>query len=162
MTILSDKAIRKFVRNNRIGIEPEPAGEQFQPASLDVRIGSEIYNPELDQYYDCDDEITLMPGKRILGTTQERIELPIDLAAQLAGRSSVGRDGVIVHKTAGWIDPGFRGQITLELYNFCDEPYVLDVGERVAQLVFFQLDQPSSGYDGHYQDQDGVEESYDR
>jgi dCTP deaminase len=101
------------------------------------------------------EEHKLIPGKRYLGHTKETIGLPNDIAAQLAGRSSIGRQGVIVHKTAGWIDPGFEGDITLELMNFGSEPVDLQAGERIAQLVFFKLDYPSEGYDGSYQNQSG-------
>lgn len=157
--ILSGQTIKRFVKkwnddeDPKIGIDPKPTNEQYQPASLDVRLGEDLYR------FDGDKTVTspqhrLHPGDRYLGHTKEKINLPNDHAAQLAGRSSIGRQGVIVHKTAGWIDPGFNGTITLELMNFSDEPVDLKAGERVAQLVFFQLDYPSQGYDGSYQGQE--------
>lgn len=153
--ILSDRSIEKAIDRDEIGIDPTPSSEQIQPASLDVRLGRELY------HFDGDKRVTspqhrLQPGERYLGHTNSTIELPDDIAAQLAGRSSVGRQGVIVHKTAGWIDPGFKGQITLELMNLGNEPVDFHAGERVAQLVFFRLDHPSEGYSGSYQNQSGA------
>jgi len=161
--ILSDQSIRGHLEHpdlrETIQVDPEPTEEQIQPASLDVRLGSEVYHFDGDKFVDSPQH-RLQPGERYLGTTDERIDLPDDIAAQLAGRSSIGRKGIIVHKTAGWIDPGFSGEITLELMNLGDEPVDLESGERVAQLVFFVLDQMSSGYDGHYQGQSGATEAY--
>lgn len=151
--ILSDTTIRNRIEEGDIVVTPEPTEEQFQPASLDVRMGDQVYHPESDLYEDCDDVVRVFPDDPILCTTLDEVQLPNDVAAQLTGRSSVGRRGVIIHKTAGWIDPGFRGNITLEVYNFSDEVQTFEVGERVGQLVFFQLDRASTGYDGQYQDQ---------
>lgn len=155
--ILSDRSIAKRLSDGELVVDPSPTAEQFQPASLDVRIGNEIYDPLSDRIFECDGTIVLRPGDRLLGTTAERVSLPRDLAAQLTGRSTMGREGIQIHCTAGWIDPGFRGQITLELYNFAEEPREISVGSRVGQLIFVPLDQPSTGYRGQYQDQDGVE-----
>lgn len=157
--ILSDKDIAEALTEGRIGCDPAPELSQYQPASLDVRLGDHFIKPRYDEHF-TQDPLVLDPDERILATTQETIELPNDLAAQLAGRSTIGRMGVIVHKTAGWIDPGFEGQITLEMYNMGRETVRLDVGMRVAQLVFFQLSSSSSGYDGHYQGQQGATEAY--
>lgn len=157
--ILSDHSIRDGIYGDLIGVDPEPTEEQVQPASLDVRLGKHFAFPETGGSWTEDDVIVLEPGERYLGTTEETIDLPDHIAAQLAGRSTVGRMGIIVHKTAGWIDPGFTGEITLELMNFGSEEQSLDIGQRVAQLVFFPLDRPSSGYDGHYQGQEGATEA---
>jgi dCTP deaminase len=156
--ILSDKSIKESLRSGRIGCHPRPDGEQIQPASLDVRLGRELYDFGQDRRIEHEEHY-LDPGERYLGETKESIRLPNDLAAQLAGRSSIGRVGVIVHKTAGWIDPGFEGSITLELMNLGHSPVQLRAGERVAQLVFFKLDKRSSGYDGNYQNQSGATKS---
>lgn len=157
--ILSDKTIRQHLDHPRltesISADPQPTEEQIQPASLDVRLGREVYSFLRDRSVKRS-EHKLHPGERYLGHTKETIDLPNNIAAQLAGRSSIGRQGVIVHKTAGWIDPGFTGEITLELMNLGNEPVELEEGERVAQLVFFPLDMPSSGYDGSYQQQEGA------
>ena len=156
--ILCDNSIVNKIESEEIYVDPLPTPKQIQPASLDVRLGRKVYDPKIDRVVDHHEHI-LLPGKRYLGTTQEVVELPNDIAAQLAGRSSVGRQGVIVHKTAGWIDPGFRGEITLELMNLGDEPVELGAGDRVAQLVFFPLNASSEGYDGSYQLQTGPTKS---
>lgn len=156
--ILSDQNIKVALTRDTIEVTPEPTDEQIQPASLDVRLGREVYRIDDDRRVKSPQH-RLQPGDRYLGHTKETIDLPNDIAAQLAGRSSIGRQGVIVHKTAGWIDPGFTGEITLELMNLGNEPVDLREGERVAQLVFFVLDAPSSGYDGSYQGQEGATEA---
>jgi len=150
--ILSDHSIREALDSGKISIDPVPDEIQIQPASLDVRLGDEIVDVESGRSL-TSHENHLAPSRRYLAHTRERIELPNDVAAQLAGRSTVGRKGVIVHKTAGWIDPGFKGTVTLELMNLGRSPVKVEQGDRIAQLVFFVLDQPSSGYDGKYQHQ---------
>jgi dCTP deaminase len=150
--ILSDKGIEHAINTDRIGCEPQPTEEQIQPASLDVRLSNEVYHFDEDKTVKSFQH-RLQPGKRYLGDTEEVIDLPNDIAASIAGRSTIGRMGVIVHKTAGWVDPGFTGSLTLELMNLGNKPVDLEAGMRVAQLVFFQLYQPSSGYDGSYQGQ---------
>ena len=147
--------------HSEIEIEPRPTPQQIQPASLDVRLGGELYDCDDDAYMKGVDSHVLHPNTRYLGHTKESVTLPNDIAAQLTGRSTIGRLGIIVHKTAGWIDPNFSGEITLELMNMGNEPVRLDVGQRVAQLVFFQLDQSSSGYSGQYQGQTGIEKAGD-
>lgn len=154
--ILSDTEIFDAVADGDIVIEPAMEPDQLQPASVDVRIGSELYDVDADTHIRTD-RLCLQPGQFYLGTTQERVELPNDIAAQLAGRSSLGRMGVVVHKTAGWIDPGFQGQITLELYNFSTTDVIIHPGDRVGQLVFMRLSRPSQGYDGQYQQQTGIQ-----
>lgn len=154
--ILSDESIRYHLEyphfKETIEVEPSPDDEQIQPASLDVRLGRELYHFKGDHSVKSPQH-RLQPGERYLGHTKETVSLPNHIAAQLAGRSSIGRQGIIVHKTAGWIDPSFNGTITLELMNLGNEPVTLESGERIAQLVFFKLDSPSEGYDGKYQGQ---------
>lgn len=152
MTILSDKTIEDAIESGKLYVDPTPDDEQIQPASLDVRLGNKLYCVETDEML-VQDKFSLQPFQRYLGRTSEYIELPNDIAAQLAGRSTVGRMGIIVHKTAGWIDPQFRGTITLELMNMGTEPVRINAGDRIAQLVFMWLDKPSTGYDGQYQSQ---------
>lgn len=155
--ILPDKVIRKYVEHGHIEIKPPVRDEQYQPASLDVRIGSKLYRPSDDMMISSGTVHTFEPDKAYIGHTKDYIEMPDDLAAQLTGRSSMGRNGLIIHKTAGWIDCGFCGQITLELYNFGDEPVEVSVGDRVGQLVFFRMeDSPDESYDGQYQGQRGI------
>lgn len=154
--ILSEQSIKSAVSRGKIVVEPEPRHEQFQPASLDVRLGDQLYKVSDDSMLERESTHCLEQSEAYIGHTMDYVEIPNDLAAQLTGRSSIGRQGVIIHKTAGWIDSGFRGEITLELYNFSDEPVFLDVGQRVGQLVFFELDRPAeNAYDGQYQDQRG-------
>ncbi len=153
--ILSDRSIREYVETGYIGVSPEPQDEQFQPASFDIRLGEDLIHPSSSSKFTDRQEHELKPGEAYIGHTKDYIELPKNIAAQLAGRSSVGRRGVIIHKTAGWIDPGFEGEITLELYNFSNNVQTFEVGERVGQLVFFKTDKPSQGYDGQYQGQEG-------
>jgi dCTP deaminase len=146
--ILSDRDIRQEISDRDLISSPVHV-DQIQPASLDVRLGDEFYCPVRDET-DQAEEVTIQPGGRILAHTEEVVDLPKYLAAQLAGRSTIARKGIIVHKTAGWIDPGFNGQITLELANMGNDQQKIYAGDRVAQLVFLQLDKPSSGYDGKY------------
>lgn len=158
--ILSDATIRSYISDGTIGVEPEPKPTQYQPASLDVRLGREIYDTTTDTF--ISGRLEFKPGIPYIAHTVDKIDLPDWIAAMLTGRSSVGREGLIVHKTAGWIDPGFTGQLTLEVYNFGDESVHLDPGDRVAQLVFFRTDRPTSGYDGVYQEQTGITKSVRR
>jgi dCTP deaminase len=153
--ILSDRDIRQEISDRDLISSPVHV-DQIQPASLDVRLGDEFYCPVRDET-DQAEEVTIQPGGRILAHTEEVVDLPNDIAAQLAGRSTIGRRGIIVHKTAGWIDPGFRGQVTLELANMGEEQQTLRVGDRIAQLVFMQLLSESKGYDGKYQGDLGAE-----
>jgi len=152
MTVLSDKTIEDHLRTGKITITPYPDDEQIQPASLDVRLGDEFYDCETDEIVEAD-KLRLQPFQRYLGRTKEVIGLPNDVAAQLAGRSTIGRMGIIVHKTAGWIDPSFHGSVTLEMMNMSNEPVTLSAGSRVAQLVFQYTDQPTDGYSGQYNGQ---------
>jgi len=157
--ILSDKTIADNLLSDRIGVQPHPSSEQIQPASLDVCLGKELYDVTTDTLYE-DGPHTIKPSHCYLAYTQEQITLPNDLAGHLTGRSTLGRMFVTVHQTAGWLDPGFSGTVELEITNF-DEEQTLEVGDRIAQVVFMPLDQPSSGYDGQYQGQMGITEAGD-
>lgn len=156
--ILSDKSIRQAIVDDRIEVSPDITHEQIQPASLDVRLGNEFFDAETGKRWESD-ALRLEPGERYLAHTKETVSLPNDIAAQLAGRSTIGRRGIIVHMTAGWCDPGFEGDIVFEMMNLGKEDEWLSEGERVAQLVFMQLDTPSEGYDGSYQGQEGATEA---
>lgn len=140
MSILSDSSIRRAVQNDAIGIDPEPEEIQYQPASLDIRVGDSYWNAYADVMREDCDELVIEPNTFYLTTTEETVTLPDNLSAVVTGRSSIGRKGLIIHTTAGWIDAGFSGEITLEVFNFNNEPVTLEAGTRIGQLVFFQMD----------------------
>lgn len=160
--ILSDATIRKQMRQKRIVIEPEPKDWQFQPASVDLTLAGDFLSPYKDHreihqgYYD------IRPGECILASTAERIEVPTDLVGRVEGKSTWGRRFLMIHSTAGFIDPGFRGQITLELTNLSEVSQSLPVGSAIAQISFQWVDQPvtrpygTPALGSHYQDQSGV------
>lgn len=160
--ILSDKSIRRELLEGNLRIDPPPLDEQIQPASIDLTLGEEIKwtNGMVHKL----DEIghILYPGKFVLGHTRECVRIPNHLVAQLNGKSSLARQGLMIHITAGYIDPGFRGHITLELRNVGHNTIQLKEGMLIAQLVLVLLTEPaerpygSSGINSHYQDQRGA------
>ena len=165
--ILSDKTIRRMLADKTLEIYPlEP--EQIQPASVDVRLGDtfSIVEDSSTGIIDLEHEIkyktiktdtyVLLPGQFVLATTKEYFVLPDDLTAFVEGRSSLGRMGLFI-QNAGWVDPGFRGEITLELYNANRCAIELKAGRRVGQLVFAKMDQAAENpYRGKYQGQTGA------
>lgn len=173
MTVLSDGEIRKLIQNGVIK-DFGDLEEQLQPASFDVRLASKMLIPvpssspvrvgevEKIDYFDGFGPIIIQPGGFILASTIERVEIPDDLVAIVNGRSTFGRLGLTVHITAGYIDPGFRGNITLEIFNAGPHAIVLEPGERIAQLVFESLSSPAqrpygcSEGNNKYQFQSGV------
>ena len=182
--ILSDTDLLSRLRDGDLVVEPlDDIDLQVQPASIDVRLGREFLEfqranipcihpnseAEVDEYVtetvvEEGDEFILHPGDFVLGTTKERVEVPPDLVAQVEGRSSLGRLAVVVHATAGFIDPGFRGKITLELSNLGTAPVALTPGMRISQLVFTEMKSPSTRPYGaergsKYQDQAGPQAS---
>lgn len=165
--ILSDKTIFTMLENKTLTISPlEP--EQVQPASVDIRLGntfstvedspSGIITLESEAAYKTitADTYILLPNQFILASTMEYFELPDNLTAFVEGRSSLGRLGLFI-QNAGWVDPGFNGEITLELYNANRFAIELKAGRRVGQLVFAQLDNTARNpYRGKYQGQRGA------
>lgn len=162
--ILSDRTLRQMISTKDLVVEPL-VEESIQPASIDCRLGShflivEDFNMktiDLDKeiiYREYEgDEITLPPHTFLLATTMEWVKLPNDLTAFVEGRSSIGRLGLFI-QNAGWVDPGFEGNITLELYNANSLPIQLHAGRRICQLVFCKMDQPAMNpYRGKYQGQ---------
>lgn len=142
--------------------------EQIQPASVDIRLGntfsvvddtpSNIITLESQISYKTitTDTYLIMPGEFVLATTMEYFELPDNLTAFVEGRSSLGRMGLFI-QNAGWVDPGFKGEITLELYNANRCAIELKAGRRVGQLVFAEMDAPAiNPYNGKYQGQMGA------
>lgn len=165
--ILSDKTLMKMLDAHTLVVSPiEP--EQIQPASIDIRIGNtySIVEDSASSIMNLDDEITykrittdkyiLLPGQFVLATTMEFVELPDNLTAFVEGRNSLGRLGLFI-QNAGWVDPGFKGEITLELFNANRYAIELNAGRRVGQLVFAQLDDNAlNPYRGKYQGQRGA------
>ncbi len=131
---------------------------RVQPASVDLQLNRVLKNIDGETF--CLNEknkYVLQPGEFILGSTVEYVTIPHDIVARVEGRSSVGRLGVMVHVTAGYIDPGFKGNITLELFNCSDKPFQLCFGDYLCQIVFETLSSPClNGYDGKYQGDVGV------
>jgi dCTP deaminase len=182
--ILSDADILERLGDGDLVIEPLSDPElQVQPASVDLRLGREFLEfqrtnissihpnseEEVSEYVDETvveegDEFILHPGDFVLGTTVERVEIPPDLIAHVEGRSSLGRLAIVVHATAGLADPGYKGQITLELSNLGTAPVALSPGMRISQLTFTELKTPAErpyGADrgSKYQGQSGPQAS---
>ncbi|MCM3658898.1 dCTP deaminase [Agromyces mediolanus] len=175
--LLSDRDIRAELERERIGIEPsDPA--MLQPSSVDVRLDRYFRlfdnhkypfidpaedQPELTRLIEVrpDEPFILHPGEFVLGSTYEQVTLPDDIAARLEGKSSLGRLGLLTHSTAGFIDPGFTGHVTLELSNVATLPIKLWPGMKIGQLCFFRLTSPaerpygSADYASRYQGQRG-------
>jgi len=182
--ILSDADIRRRLTDGELVVEPLADPElQIQPASVDLRLGREFLEfrrtniscihpdseREVDEYVEETrveegGEFILHPGDFVLGTTKERIEVPPDLLGTVQGRSSLGRLAVVIHATAGIVDPGYRGQITLELSNLGTAPVALRPDMRISQVIFTELktaaEEPyGSDRGSKYQDQAGPQAS---
>lgn len=175
--LISDRDIRTQIDSGRIVLDPfEPS--MVQPSSVDVRIDKlfRLFDnhkyahidpaeeqPELTRLVEvaADEPFILHPGEFVLGSTYEAVTLPDDVAARLEGKSSLGRLGLLTHSTAGFIDPGFSGHVTLELSNMATLPIKLWPGSKIGQLCFFQLSSPaehpygSGAYGNRYQGQRG-------
>lgn len=155
LVLLSDRDIRAELDAGRIQLDPfDPS--MVQPSSVDVRlermfrlfdnhkyahIDPSVEQPDLTRLVEVDPEepFVLHPGELVLGATYEQVTLPDDVAARLEGKSSLGRLGLLTHSTAGFIDPGFSGQVTLELSNMATLPIKLWPGSKIGQLCFFRL-----------------------
>ncbi|CAN5259210.1 dCTP deaminase [soil metagenome] len=161
--ILSDHTIREALDQGRIAIDP--LGENaIQPSSVDLRVDAEfrVFNNHLYPYIDVREEqpdltqsvtvkpdqpFILHPGEFVLGSTLEKVTLPLDLVARIEGKSSLGRLGLLVHATAGFVDAGFSGWLTLELSNVANLPIAIYPEMKIGQLAFFTLDREAShGY----------------
>ncbi|WP_030015308.1 dCTP deaminase [Curtobacterium sp. S6] len=175
--LISDHDIREEIDRGRIRLDPYDP-EMLQPASIDVRLDRYFRlfdnhkyphidpskdQPELTRLIETKpgEPFILHPGEFVLGSTYERVTLPNDVAARLEGKSSLGRLGLLTHSTAGFIDPGFSGHVTLELSNMATLPMMLWPGSKVGQLCFFRLSSPtdhpygSGAYGNRYQGQRG-------
>lgn len=168
MAILSDKIIKEYLEEGKIVIDPLKDEQQIQPSSVDMRLGDEfkVFKVIRKPYIDPKDEediaeymesstvpegeaFIIHPNEFALATTQEYVKVPDDLVARVEGRSSMGRLGVTMHVTAGYVDPGFEGRITLEISNIGAMPVALYPGQRVCQLVFETMTTPAELPYGH-------------
>lgn len=131
---------------------------RVQPASVDLQLDNVLKTIDGETFtLDEKSMYVLQPGEFILGSTIEYVTIPQYIVARVEGRSSVGRLGVMVHVTAGYIDPGFKGNITLELFNCSDKPFQLSYGDCLCQIVFETLSSPcKQPYDGKYYGDKGV------
>jgi dCTP deaminase len=175
--LLSDRDIRAELDAKRVALEPFDAS-MIQPSSIDVRLDRFFRTFENHRYPHIDpaedqpdltrmvepigeEPFILHPGEFVLGSTYEVVTLPDDVAARLEGKSSLGRLGLLTHSTAGFIDPGFSGHVTLELANVANLPIKLWPGMKIGQLCFFRLSSPaehpygSDKYGSRYQGQRG-------
>ena len=113
--ILSDRDIRVALEFKEIEISPMPSDDAFQPSSIDLRLGEGFIS--IDGTKLADKQITVQPNDFLLASTLESVQLPSGIVAKLEGKSSIGRKGIFVHVTAGYVDPGWKGRLTLEIYN---------------------------------------------
>lgn len=165
--ILSDKTIIRMLDEKALTIKPLTE-QQIQPASVDIRLGNTFsvvddtpsgiitLDSRIEYKSITADTYLILPGQFVLATTMEYFELPDNLTAFVEGRSSLGRMGLFI-QNAGWVDPGFKGEITLELFNANRCAIELRAGRRVGQLVFAEMDAPAlNPYNGKYQGQTGA------
>jgi dCTP deaminase len=163
--VLSDATIRELVADGRIRIDPWD-DLMVQPASVDLRLGDsfrvfhnhhiqsiDLADPpsDLTEHVEIEEggHFVVHPGEFVLGRTLEYVEIPEDIVARIEGKSSIGRLGLVVHATAGFVDPGFHGTLTLEIANFNSVPIVLRPNLPIAQLSFMLLDQAAARPYGH-------------
>src|SRR5437899_7030221 len=158
--VLSDRTIKRLLAEGRIEIDPYDEA-LLQPSSVDVRVDRyfrvfhnarypfiDVREPqeELTELVEVGDErpFILHPGEFVLGSTLERVRLPDDLVARLEGKSSLGRLGLLIHSTAGFIDPGWDGHVTLELSNVATLPITIYPGMKIGQISFMQMTEPAT------------------
>jgi len=162
--VLSDRDIRLAIESKEIEISPMPSPESFQPSSIDLRLGEGFLS--IDGSKLGEKQLTVQPNMFLLASTLESIELSSSIVAKLEGKSSIGRRGIFVHVTAGYVDPGWKGRLTLEIYNASSEPYVLKSGNKICQIRFMRLSSPvdrmygDSSLGSHYQNSEGTRVSY--
>lgn len=175
--LLSDRDIKAEISAGRVKVEPYDAA-MIQPSSVDVRLDRffrvfenhkySVIDPSIEQSdltrevaVEANEEFILHPGEFVLASTYEVITLPDDIAGRLEGKSSLGRLGLLTHSTAGFIDPGFSGHITLELSNVANLPVKLFPGMKIGQLCLIKLSSPAENpygsalYGSRYQGQRG-------
>ena len=157
--VLSDATIARLLEQGRIEIDPYDEA-LLQPSSVDVRVDRlfrvfhnnrypfidvKVEQAELTELVEATDDqpFVLHPGEFVLGSTLERVRLPDDLVARLEGKSSLGRLGLLIHSTAGFIDPGWDGHVTLELSNVANLPITIYPGMKIGQISFMQMSEPA-------------------
>ncbi len=157
--VLADRTIQRLLDEGRIEIDPyDPT--LLQPSSVDVRVDRlfRVFRNNRAPYIDVkaeqdltelveiegDEPFILHPGEFVLGSTLERVRLPDDLVARLEGKSSLGRLGLLIHSTAGFIDPGWDGHVTLELSNVANLPITIYYGMKIGQISFMELSEPAA------------------
>jgi len=161
--VLSDRDIRAEIAAGRIVIDPF-IPEAVQPSSIDLHLDKRfrvfrnsrypyidvrVDQPDMTELVEIagDEPFILHPGEFVLGSTLERVQLPNDLVARLEGKSSLGRLGLLIHSTAGYVDPGWEGNLTLELSNVANLPITLYDGMKIGQISFQRLSSPAEvGY----------------
>jgi dCTP deaminase len=158
MSVLSDRDIRRELESGRVVIRPYSPAD-LQPSSVDLHLDHSLrvfrnnryafidvraLQPDLTELIriEGDEPFILHPGEFVLGQTLEWVELPGDLVARLEGKSSLGRLGLLIHSTAGYVDPGWKGTLTLELSNVANLPIALYCGMRIGQISFFEMSSP--------------------
>ena len=157
--VLSDRTISRLLGEGRIGIDPYDES-LLQPSSVDVRVDRyfrvfhnarypfiDVREPQddLTELVEIEEDtpFILHPGEFVLGSTQERVRLPDDLVARLEGKSSLGRLGLLIHSTAGFVDAGWDGHLTLELSNVANLPITLYPGMKIGQISFLRMTTPA-------------------
>lgn len=157
--VLSDRSIRELIEAGKLRIDPYDA-LAIQPSSIDIRLDSRFRvfqhtryshidprqeQPELTELVAVNDGeyFVLQPGEFCLGNTLEKVSLPDDIVARLEGKSSLGRLGLVIHSTAGYVDPGFSGHLTLELSNAASLPILLYPRMKIGQLSFIKMTTPA-------------------
>jgi dCTP deaminase len=157
--ILSDRSIREAIESGRLGIDPYDP-ELIQPSSVDVRLDNKflVFRNTKRAYIDVkqpaedlmelievgpEEPMFLHPHEFVLGSTVERVRIPNDLVGRLEGRSSLGRLGIVIHSTAGFVDPSFEGHVTLEISNLANLPIALYPGMRIGQISFVEMTTPA-------------------
>jgi dCTP deaminase len=158
MSVLSDRDIRAALEAGRVRIDPyDPTC--LQPSSVDLHLDRDFRvfrnsrypfidvrqpQPDLTELQSIEDDqpFILHPGEFVLGQTLEWVELPDDLVSRLEGKSSLGRLGLLIHSTAGYVDPGWKGNLTLELSNVANLPIALYFGMKIGQISFFEMSSP--------------------
>jgi dCTP deaminase len=158
MAVLSDRDIRAALQAGRVRIDPYDAS-CLQPSSVDLHLDADFRvfrnnrypyidvrasQPDLTELItiEADEPFILHPNEFVLGQTLEWVELPDDLVSRLEGKSSLGRLGLLIHSTAGYVDPGWKGNLTLELSNVANLPIALYRGMKIGQISFFKMSSP--------------------